>query len=114
MREQTASSLLRLCGKLRKLLGSEYSSGSSGRLKEGRKKHEIYVAAFGSHLFMTYFYRAGGGVGMAPWISPGSITVNNIFDTRTSTIVVEVHLHLEKLCEIYRSRCALTCFRKSQ
>ena len=27
----------------------------------GGKKHEIYVAAFGGHFFMTYFYRAGGG-----------------------------------------------------
>ena len=30
------------------------------------KKHEIYAAAFGSHLFMTDFYRAWDG-GMAPW-----------------------------------------------
>ena len=25
------------------------------------EKHEIYATAFGSHLFMTYFYMAGGG-----------------------------------------------------
>ena len=24
-------------------------------------KHEIYVVAFGGHLFMTYFHRVGGG-----------------------------------------------------
>ena len=35
---------------------------SSGRVW-GSKKHEIYVAAFGSHLFMTYLYRTGGGHG---------------------------------------------------
>ena len=29
----------------------------------GGEKHEIYAAAFGGHLFMTYFYRARGG----PW-----------------------------------------------
>ena len=29
----------------------------------GAKKHEIYMATFGGHLFMTYFYRAGGGHG---------------------------------------------------
>ena len=31
------------------------SSGSSGRVR-GTEKHEIYAAAFGSHLFMTNFY----------------------------------------------------------
>ena len=32
------------------------------------EKHEIYEAAFGGHLFMTYFKRPGGGGrgGMAP------------------------------------------------
>ena len=33
---------------------------------KGGKKHEIYAAAFDGHLFMTYFYRAGGGV-WRPW-----------------------------------------------
>ena len=37
------------------------NSGSSGRVRGG-KKHEIYAAAFGSHIFMTYFHRVGG-----PW-----------------------------------------------
>ena len=46
------------------------SSGPVGR-GGGGKKHEIYVAAFGGHLFMTYFYRARG-----PWPVglPGSAT----------------------------------------
>ena len=26
----------------------------------GKEKHEIYAAAFSSHLFMTYFYSAKG------------------------------------------------------
>ena len=38
------------------------SSGSSGRVRGG-EKHEIYAAAFGGHLFMTYFHRARGGHG---------------------------------------------------
>ena len=37
---------------------------------KGAKKHEIDVAAFGGHLFMTYFYRADE---KPPW-SPGSAT----------------------------------------
>ena len=41
------------------------SSGFSGRLRGRDEKHEIYAAAFGGHLFMTYFYRAGGG-GVSP------------------------------------------------
>ena len=43
------------------------SSGSSCRVREA-KKHEIYAAAFGGHLFMTYFDRARGA--MAPSPSP--------------------------------------------
>ena len=39
------------------------SGGSSGRVRGG-EKHEIYAAAFSSHLFMTYFHRARGA--MAP------------------------------------------------
>ena len=44
------------------------SSGSSGRVRGG-EKHEIYAAAFGGHLLMTYFHRAGGGGAgpLAPW-----------------------------------------------
>ena len=39
------------------------SSGSSDRVRgEGEaEKHEIYAAAFGGHLFMTYFYRTREG-----------------------------------------------------
>ena len=37
------------------------SGGSSGQLRGG-EQHEIYAAAFGGHLFMTYFHRAGGGM----------------------------------------------------
>ena len=40
--------------------------------REGAEKYEIYEAAFGSHLFMTYFYGGGGGV-MAPRLPPGSV-----------------------------------------
>ena len=34
----------------------------------------VYAAAFGGHLFMTYFYKAGGD--MTPRPLPGSATVN--------------------------------------
>ena len=37
-------------------------SGPSGRI--GDEKHEIYAVAFGSRLFMTYFYRAM----FYPWV----------------------------------------------
>ena len=36
------------------------SIGSSGWVRGGGKKHEIYATAFDGHLFMTYFYRASG------------------------------------------------------
>ena len=41
------------------------SIGSSGRVGGGGKKHEIYVAAFGGHLFYDLFVQGlrGGG----PW-----------------------------------------------
>ena len=45
------------------------SSGSSGW--GGGKKHEIYAAAFDGHIFMTYFYGAGGS---CPLPLPGSAT----------------------------------------
>ena len=45
----------------------DISGGFSGRVRGG-EKHDIYVAASGSHLFMTYFHRAGGG--MAPSALP--------------------------------------------
>ena len=44
------------------------SSGSSGRVG-GAKKHEIYVAAFGSHLFYDLFSQGRVG-GMAPSAPP--------------------------------------------
>ena len=51
---------------------SSYSSGSSGRVRgEGAEKHEIYVAAFGSHLFYHLFSQSRGGA----WPPPGSATV---------------------------------------
>ena len=44
--------------------------GRGGRAK----KHEIYVAAFGGHFFMTYLYRVGEG-GYGPLgTRPGSAT----------------------------------------
>ena len=41
----------------------EISSGSRGRVRGGAKKHEIYVAAFGGHLFYDLFSQGQGG----PW-----------------------------------------------
>ena len=40
---------------------------------EGAKKHEIYVATFGGHLFMTYLYRAGGGGAWPPLHPPDQL-----------------------------------------
>ena len=39
------------------------SSGSSGRVRGGAEKHEIYAAAFGGHLFYDLFSQGQGG----PW-----------------------------------------------
>ena len=55
-----------------------FSIGSSGRVGEGGKKHEIYMAAFGGHLFYDLFVQGWGG-GMAPSAPPGSATVNFMF-----------------------------------
>ena len=47
------------------------SSGSSGRVRGGAEKHEIYAAAFGGHLFYDLFSQGqGGGHGPLgpPWI----------------------------------------------
>ena len=52
-----------------------YSIGSSGRVGEGAKKHEIYMAAFGGHIFYDLFvqgWRGGHGPLGTP---PGSATV---------------------------------------
>ena len=46
--------------------------GSSGRVGRG-KKHEIYVAAFGGHLFYDLFVQGWGGA-LAPSAPPGSAT----------------------------------------
>ena len=45
------------------------------KLGKGEKKHELYIAAFGGHLFLAYFYQCGvmvvGGCGsMGGVISP--------------------------------------------
>ena len=56
---------------------SQASSGSSNQVKGGGKKYEIYVAAFGGHVLMTYFYRVrekGGHGLLAPL---GSTTPNH-------------------------------------
>ena len=44
----------------------------------GGKKHEIYVAACGGHLFYDLFVRGWGGGGEAwpLWHPPGSATAN--------------------------------------
>ena len=48
------------------------SSGSSGRVRGGAEKHEIYAAAFGGHLFYDLFSQGQGGHG--PLAPPGSAT----------------------------------------
>ena len=55
-----------------------HSIGSSGWVGGGGgNKHEIYMAAFGGHLFMTYLYRAGGHGPSAPlWIRYWLISCN--------------------------------------
>ena len=50
------------------------SSGSSDRVRGGGRKHEIYAAAFGGHLFYDLFSQ-GRGRGMAPSPPSGSVTV---------------------------------------
>ena len=50
------------------LLKLSISSGSSGRVG-GAEKHEIYVAAFGGHLFYDLFSQGQGGA-MAPSAPP--------------------------------------------
>ena len=63
-----------------------YSSGSSGRVRGEAEKYETYVAAFGSHLFMTYFYMAGGG-GHGRLTPPGSATeLHKVFIFETQDI----------------------------
>ena len=37
------------------------SSGSSGRVRGGAEKHEIYAAAFGGHPFYDLFSQGQGG-----------------------------------------------------
>ena len=49
------TSLMTLC--------SAPSSGSSGRVRGGAEKHEIYAAAFGGHLFYDLFLQGRGGHG---------------------------------------------------
>ena len=36
----------------------------------GAEKHEIYAATFGDRLFMTNFYRVGGGGNRDPPLDP--------------------------------------------
>ena len=43
-----------------------YSSGSSGRVRGRAEKHEIYVAAFGSHRVYDLFSQDRGGGGHGP------------------------------------------------
>ena len=56
-------------------LRAQYRIQRQGKGRGGTEKHEIYAAAFGGHLFMTYFHRARGG--MAPSAPPGSATGAN-------------------------------------
>ena len=51
---------------------SRSSSGSSGRVTGRGEKHEIYAAAFLSHLIYDLFLQDGGGI--APLRPPRSST----------------------------------------
>ena len=64
------------------------SIGSSGRVGGGTKKHEIYVAAFGGHLFYDLFVQGRGG--MAP-SAPPWIRYCNEFQTRVTESFCEMH-----------------------
>ena len=57
--------LLEGCNKPQRLWDRKISSGSSGRVRGGGEKHEIYAGAFGSHLFYDLFSQ-----GMAPSAPP--------------------------------------------
>ena len=50
------------------------SIGSSGWEEGGAKKHEVYVAAFGDHLFYDLFLQGWGGGTWPPRHPPGSAT----------------------------------------
>ena len=57
------------------------------RLGRGAKKHEIYATTFGGHLFVTYFYSAGGRGDLALPLDPLLNTGNekeslNFFSSR--------------------------------
>ena len=50
------------------MAGNQGSSGSSGWVR-GAEKHEIYVAAFGGHLFYDLFSQGQGAMAPSPpWI----------------------------------------------
>ena len=55
------------------------SIGSSSRVGGGAKKHEIYVAAFGGHLFYDLFVQGWGGhgpLGTPPGSTTGLYSIN--------------------------------------
>ena len=54
-----------------------HSSGSSGWVRGGAEKHEIYVTAFGGHLFYDLFSQGWGGAW--PPRPPGSATDPMLF-----------------------------------
>ena len=57
------------------IFSRQRSIGSSGRVGRGAKKHEIYVATFGGHLFYDLFVQSWGGIAsLAP---PGSATATS-------------------------------------
>ena len=62
------------------------SSGSSGRVRGGAEKHEIYAAAFGGHLFYDLFSQGWGGYGplgppLDPLLRKRSLGQGNIFSS---------------------------------
>ena len=50
------------------------SSGSSGWVRGG-EKHEIYVAAYGGHLFCDLFSQGRGGRAIAPSAPPDLLLI---------------------------------------
>ena len=70
------------------ILAKKCSSGSSGRVREGGKKHEIYAAAFGGHLFVRPQTKWWKGNVFTPvcqsFCSQGGVCLSACWDTHTA------------------------------
>ena len=98
-----------------------YSSGSSGRVRGGGEKHEIYVAAFGGHLFYDFIFTGPGGGDVHPWIHCWYTTIieldisshmipwlcRKLVDSGTGSKSQERPVH-ETLVEVKCSSCRLS------